>query len=174
MSEDNKFVKEIDIVLDKNKLNNIFDIPSNENLPDTIKKLKKDLQTIENNLEESDINPDIILQDNIDRANRFLDKIEEQMGIGKVTGTLLEAAGSLINAITSAANSISGGAYNDDQIRLKEKALELKEQELLIKHAMNEKKGIENYTGTTINAIVTDRESLLEMIKNQNKKQILE
>ena len=168
--DENKHVKEVDTVLDNKKLNQIFDIPNESNLPDTINKLKKELQTVEEDLEESDINPDIILQNNIERANNFLDKIEELMEQGKVTGVLLEAAGTLINAITSAANSIVGGSFNDEQVRLKDKALQLKEQELMIKQAINNKKGEESSDkGNTINAIFTDRESLLQMIKDQNK-----
>lgn len=162
--EDNKFVKEVDTVLDKKKLNDIFELPSQENLPEAIKEMKKDLQSVEKEIEDNNINPDEILNTNIDRANRLLDIVEIELGEGRVKGVLLEAAASLINGITSAANSIVGSSYNDDQVRLKEKTLELKEKELMIKQAMNDKKG-ENKGGNVINAIVTDRESLLEMIK---------
>lgn len=167
--EDNKFVKEVDTVLDKKKLNEIFELPNQENLPEAIKTLKKDLQLVEKEIEENNINPDVILESNIDRANRFLDIVERELDEGNVKGVLLEAAASLINGITSAANSIIGGGYNDDQVRLKEKTLELKEKELMIKQAMNDKKG-ENKSTNVFNTIMTDRESLLEMIKEQQLK----
>lgn len=163
--EEDKYVKEMDTVLDKKKLNQIFDLPNDQNLPEEIKNMKKQLQSVEKDIEDNNINPDIILNDNIERANRFLDIVETEFNNGRVKGTLLEAAASLINGITSAANSIMGSGYNDDQVRLKEKALEIKEKELFLKQAMNDNKGEENKGGNVINAIVTDRESLLDMIK---------
>jgi hypothetical protein len=165
--DDNKFVKEVDTVLDKKKLNTIFELPDQKNLPEKINEMKKELQSVEKEIEENNIDSDEILNSNIERANRFLDIVERELEEGRVKGVLLEAAASLINGITSAANSIVGSSYNDDQTRLKEKALELKEKELFLKQSMNEKKG--DKSTNIFNTIMTDRESLLEMIKEQQQ-----
>lgn len=165
--DDNKFVKEVDTVLDKKKLNTIFELPDQKNLPEKINEMKKELQSVEKEIEDNNIDSDEILNSNIERANRFLDIVERELEEGRVKGVLLEAAASLINGITSAANSIVGSSYNDDQVRLKERTIELKEKELFLKQSINDKKG--DKSTNIFNTIMTDRESLLEMIKEQQQ-----
>ncbi len=153
------WVTDPDISVNKKKLEQIFDITESEyTLPEQIKEVRESLDQ-----SQESIDPDSILHQNIDRANRILNLVEKEFEQGKIKGSLLEAAASLINGITSAANSIVGVSHGDSQIEIKQKQLELKERELMIKQALGEKSG--KGSGNVINAIVTDRESLLEMIR---------
>lgn len=152
------WVTDPDISVNKKKLEQIFDITESEyTLPEQIKEVRESLDQ-----SQESIDPDSILHQNIDRANRILDLLEQDLKQG-LKSTRLEAAASLINGITSAANSIVGVSHGDSQIEIKQKQLELKERELMIKQALGEKSG--KGSGNVINAIVTDRESLLEMIR---------
>lgn len=117
--------------------------------------------------------PDNILHDNIQRANRILDQAEEELREGGLSARMVEVCAQMINAITSAANSIVGTSY-DDEMELKREKLELEKKKLAIKQATQSLPEGEN-KNTTINAIVTDRESLLKMISEaKEEKNVVE
>jgi hypothetical protein len=100
--------------------------------------------------------------ENINRANRFLDKIEDDItgDRGTYTASLIEACGRLIDSVTSAANSITGASYNSEILKQKERDLDIKEKKLLVGNIV---KGAENVTVNN-NSLVMNREDLMKMI----------
>ena len=145
-------------VLDKE-----FDIPSsniNTQISD-IQTMKKELQDISKDLEGED--PDQIILSNIDRANRMLDVIEEDVKNGDRSARLFEVCGQLINAITSAATSITGISYNQQVIDNKNRALDIKEKELTVKQTL---KG-EGDVSVTNNNLILTHQQLLSMLNEK-------
>lgn len=116
------------------------------------------------------LDPDTMLKHNIDRANRILDICEEEMSRGNYANRTVEVAGQLINAVTSAVSQIMGDGYKQEEIRQKDEALKLKEREIELKRTIKQaKEGGEGDSITNNNIIVTDRETIMDMIKNPNK-----
>lgn len=136
-----------------------------------IRSMKQELAESMKHKEEQE-DPDNILYENINRANRFLDILEneitekdpeEKTPKKKNISRLFEVSAQLINAITSATQSIAGSYKDDMEYQYKLELLELKNKELAIKHAL---KGGESYT-TNNNLIVSSREDILDLISNQ-------
>lgn len=123
-----------------------------------IQEMRKELSDIESDLPDVDQ----IIYDNIDRANRFLDKIEENMTRGDLSARLLEVTGQLINAVTAAATSITGIGYNQQIIDNKNRALDIKEKEASVKAALSGAKEV----SITNNNLTMSREELLKMIRD--------
>lgn len=122
-----------------------------------VNEMRKELKALENDLPDVDQ----IILDNIQRANRILDRVEDGISTGAFTASMIEAAGKLIDSVTSAATSITGIGYNNEIIRQKERDLDIKEKKLMIDSAI---KGAEN-VNITNNTLVMNREELMKMIK---------
>lgn len=135
---------------------------------------EQEIQQMRNSIEEAEQiaenmeNPDEILLNNIERANRFLDMAEAEVGRGGINARLLEVCSQLINSVTSAANSIVGSSQSDAELEIKQKRLELEERKLAVKEALGSKQPI---SGNTFNVITTDRESVLKYIAEERKKE---
>jgi len=151
-----------------------------------IQQMKFELQeSIKEKDEKED--PDNILYTNIDRANRFLDILEQKIMEKNENITddpkeekkkkkktmdsisrLFEVSAQLINAITTASQSIAGG-YNDNlEYQYKLEKLELERDKFLLQHALGGgNKG--KVTNNNLN-IFTDREKLLDMITEEQQK----
>ncbi len=147
-----------------------------------IQEMKSELQkSIQQKDEKED--PDNILYTNIERANRFLDILEEKITeknendeepnkekkpkTNTSIARLFEVSSQLINAITTATQSIAGSYKDDMEYAYKLELLELKNKELMIKSAI--KGGGES--NTTNNLIVSNREDILDLINNENSEQ---
>jgi len=115
----------------------------------------------------SDEDPDQIIRSNIERANRILDRIEEEMSRGNFNARLVEVAAQCMNAVTTAVSQIQSTSYNIDHLQLKERMLKLKENELGYKI-----RNLDKPTSIINQNIFTDRESLLKALQNKNKKEI--
>lgn len=138
-----------------------------------IKQMKTELAESMKQKEDQE-DPDDILYKNIDRANRFLDILENEITEedpeskkrkNKNISRLFEVSAQLINAITSATQSIAGSYKDDMEYQYKLELLELKNKELMIKHALG---GQGSGSNTTNNLIVSSREELLDIINNRN------
>jgi len=165
---DNKYVKDQpDPAVDTHGLDELFNVAIENNqiidtdtgeVIDTVKGMRMELAEVADG-------PDIdqIILDNIDRANRFLDKIENDITgeRGTYTASLMEAVGKLIDTVTSAANSVTGISHNAEVLRQKERDLDIKEKKLMLGSIV---KGAEN-VNITNNQLVMNREELMQMIK---------
>lgn len=126
-----------------------------------VSSMRKELQALKENLPDADK----IITDNIARANRILDRVEDTVGSGAFTAAMIEAAAKLIDSVTSAANSITGISFNAEVIRQKDRDLDRKEKELLVKSVV---KGADNVTVNN-NTLVLNREELLKIISEQQE-----
>lgn len=183
MSEDNKFKKDVaDPQADFDKLDKIFEVmdevyevsPDGElvnsstgeimNASDVkaeVVEMRKELKEIEESLPDVD---QIILS-NIERANRFLDKIEESLMAGNLSAGMMESVGTLINAVTAAATSITGISYNNDVLDIRREELRIREKKLTIE---NIAKGAQEVHITNNNLTMT-REELLKELREAKK-----
>jgi hypothetical protein len=142
----------------------------------SIEESKKTITDIKERMKNAEqySEPNDVLKLNIERAERLLDKIEEE-AIEDFSPRLLEVAGKLIDCITTAANSLISNDVSLEVTNQKAQFLDLKKLELDFKKSKYEAKSIEggNVSNTQNNIIVSDRESLLDFLKNENSEKIL-
>jgi hypothetical protein len=142
-------------------LNNAFNTNSK------VQEMREELNNATEIAEEY-VDPDNILYSNIDRANRLLDKIEEEITNGDTAARLFEVSSQLINAITTATTSIVGYARDDADLEYKNRVLELKEKELQLKSIIKGEK--QQSIGTVNNnVIVSNREDIMKLISEQKE-----
>jgi len=156
-----------DSQINNSKLKSLFNMgndPTSESLPSTDILIDE----ITNDSGEVRRSPDEIVHANIERAERFLDTIEDSIANGG-SARMFEVASALINAVTQASASIIGTNQYEEEIRYKERLLALKEREIAVKEALGTKSGGPK---TVNNILITDRESLLKVINEEEQKQI--
>lgn len=132
--------------------------------PRQLELIEETRESLENIPEGED--SDTILTNNIARANRILDRLEEEILSGELSPRLIETCGQLINAVTTAATSITSNSFGNVELELKAKALEIKEKEIAVKAAIQ---GAKAGTPQTVNnnLVVMSREEILGMIEGK-------
>lgn len=135
-----------------------------------IEAVKTELNEIKSQLDEDVNNPNEILRSNISRAERLLDKIENEWEVGTTNATikLVEIAAKLIECITSAANSMLANDVSLETTNQKQEFLDLKKLEFELKKNKEEKSlpaGDNNTYNTQNNIILTSREDILKLMK---------
>ena len=146
--------------LDREGLSKHFEL---EVLNDQVDDMIKDLEVIE---EE---NAEVSLKENIDRANRILDQVEDELTNGNFSARLVEVASQMINSVTSAASQIQSTSYNNDYLQLREKLLFLKRMDLKFRIENAKKRKDDTTKIGSQNIILTDRESVLKVLKGGSK-----
>lgn len=130
---------------------------------------KQELKDIKSQLDEDVNNPNEILQGNIARAQRLLDKIENEWDVGTTNATvkLVEIAAKLIDCITSAANSMISNDVSLETTNQKQEFLDLKKLEFELKKNKDEKvlPSGDNNTYTQNNIVVSSREDILKLVR---------
>jgi len=124
---------------------------------------KAENQPLDVSIYEEGEDPDSIIKDNIDRANRILDQVEDELANGNFSARLVEVASKTMDTITNAVSQIQSTVYNDSYLQIKNRMLELKESEHIYKIKNLKKPNIGSQ-----NIIFTDRESVLKALKNNN------
>lgn len=141
--------------VNEEKLAEVLDI---EVVEDEVAQIQRDLSI---NTSRS-TNPDQLLVENIDRANRILDILEKDAEDKEaISSRKAEVMAQLINAVTNAANSIISDDYNKEYLQIRQSVLLLKEKELRIKELGHSGE----YRGPTDRLVITDRESILKILK---------
>ena len=107
---------------------------------------------------------DAIIKANIDRANNMLDRVEDEMDNGNFSARMVEVFAKLVDVVTGAASQIQSSSYNSDYLLLKEKLAALKEIEVKAK-VQSITSGTNRTEIGSQNIIVTDRESILKVLK---------
>jgi hypothetical protein len=107
-----------------------------------------------------------VLQDNISRANRILDRIEDEMENGNFTARMAEVAGQIINSVTNASGQIMSDKYNEKYLQVRNNLVKLKAAEVRLKAKEIEGKGRSNRE-----LIVTDRESIMKILNGENQEE---
>ena len=113
--------------LNRKKLESIFNINTTiENGLQTIQEVRSDLELPEENIGYvSDT-----LKNSIDRANRILDLLEEELKGGNLTAKMVEASAKMIESITNATQTLA--TFDDSPIEtaIKVAHINLKKEEL--------------------------------------------
>jgi hypothetical protein len=151
--------------LDLDALAQEFNIDVDNTLED-LHATQIDVDVINNDNET--INPDVILSKNINKANALLDRIIIEINNSGMNARLGEVAGQLLNVINQSVNQIYSKNSDYLGLRIKKKMVELKEREVKLKELTTSKQP-DQYNQNNI--ILTDRETLLKMLK-ENKKEI--
>ena len=134
--------------------------------------IKYDIKALRDRIKNIDDyeDPSKILQENIIRASRLLDHLEDEIDLGITpkggTSRMLEVATLLINSITTAATAMSTMSFGAADKEYKDKVLSLKELEVNAKLAG--KTPQQALTQNNNVNIFTDRNSLLEMLREKN------
>lgn len=146
------------------KLDEIFDL---QDIEDQTKEIRETLMKI------SDGDPDEIIKENVDRANRILDKVENLiLDGGRIEARMVEVAAKLIDSVTQAANSLIGESFNTEKMQLNAKSLQLKELELQLKARNIEKNGKSHIVDDNGNNVyITDRETVIKMFNDMKEKE---
>ena len=105
--------------------------------------------------------PDQVLFANIIRANRILDKIENEFENNNFSARLCEVAGQLINSVTTATSQVMTDSYNKEYLQIRQDLVKLKEREVKIKQ-------LSAGTPRSQNLIVTDRESIMKILRKDS------
>lgn len=128
---------------------------------------------VEYSFPEEEVSPEKILQENVVKANIILDRVIAEMTGGSFSARLVEVASKAVDSITNIASTMGNisSQFADlqtklDMVKLKQKQLEIQEKRLPAPS-----KVIENQQN---NFIVTNREDLLKMLKDERTKQIKE
>lgn len=154
-------------MVDLDKLSEEFGIDKND--LDDLGEDQEEVVDFPDN-EDADIsNPDIILQNNINKANTVLDKIISEMKKGNFSARMAEVAGQLVNAVTGAVDKVYAKNAGIDNLLVKNKMIALKEKEADIREKIMEAKG---KTRSKDKLVITDRETIMSMIRKENKKEL--
>lgn len=104
-----------------------------------------------------------VIKDNIERANRILDRVENEMNRGNFSARMVEVAGNIINSITAAGKEVISDTNYKRYLQIREGMLQYKYDELEMKKS--------NFkTPTSQNIIFSDRESVLKFLNGEQKK----
>lgn len=158
--------------MDLDKLSREFGIDESEleGLEDNDEKEVPTEESLMPENESVDINdPDKILEDNINKANKVLDKIIYEMSRGSFSARMGEVAGQLVNAVTNAVDKVFARDAGIKNLLIKDKMLGLKEKETGIKERLLEMKGKKEGKDGKEKLLITDRETILKILNKENQ-----
>ena len=142
----------------------------------TIEEIQKMREQLLETVGSSQPDPDDILFVNIDRANKLLDIVHNNiLKQGEASPRLFEVAAQLVNAVTSAATSVQNSGFGMMKHEYNMKMAEIKEKEVAVKAALASNKSSTGGGGTSEDGkvIVMSREELLNMIDTENKEVVV-
>jgi hypothetical protein len=141
--------------IDRKNLEEVFNSKDEE-------KIKESMDDIINN---EDIDAEESLEKNIKKANIILDIVYNELTNGNFSARLVEVASQMLNAVTNASKEILSTNNYEKYLQVRNKMVELKRAEIELKKSKSDKPNSQNI-------IVTDRESILQILNNEKPKQI--
>jgi len=134
---------------------------SRDNLSDAF-----DMEGIESEVDRltlvSETDPDEALKENIDRANRILDRVEEELESGNFTARMVEVAGNILNTVTNSSKELITNINYKKYLQIREHMVQYKYDEL-------EAKQSKFRSPTSQNIIVSNREDIMKLINGEIK-----
>ena len=125
-----------------------------------------DMSDIERDLSKLTIvssnDPVEVIQENIERANRILDRVEE-IENGNFTARMVEVASAMMNTVTTSGKEIMADLNYKKYLHLRELMIQYKYDEL------ESKKTRLQHSTTNQNIILTDREHLMKLLDGEKK-----
>lgn len=123
-----------------------------------------DMDEIESEVERltlvSESNPEEALKQNIDRANRILDRVENELENGNFTARMVEVAGNILNTVTNSSKELITNINYKKYLQIREKMVKYKYDEL-------EAKQQKFRSPTSQNIIVSNREDIMKLINGE-------
>jgi len=138
-------------LLNRENLENEFNVAEEHIEPEILE------DEFENEWNEAN-NPRNIIQDNIERANIILDRVEVEINSGNFSARLVEVAGNIINSITAASKELISDENYKQYLSLRKKLVKYKKLEVDYKISGKSQKV------TNQNLILTNREDLLKLM----------
>ena len=110
----------------------------------------------------SETDPDEALKENIDRANRILDRVEEELESGNFTARMVEVAGNILNTVTNSSKELITNINYKKYLQIREHMVQYKYDEL-------EAKQSKFRSPTSQNIIDSNREDIMKLINGETK-----
>jgi len=112
--------------------------------------------------------PEEIIKLNIERADRILNILEDELNAGNITARMMEVASTLINSVTMSSKELITSRNYEKYLQIREKMVQYKYDELEVKK--NKKEAPANQ-----NLIIASREDILRVIgKSNNQPKVIE
>lgn len=108
---------------------------------------------------EKAINALKVLESNIERANRILNRVEEEMENGNFSSRLVEVAGQLINSVTNASKEIISDKNYNKYLQIRDKMVLLEKIKIRLKNKKLSRP-------TNQNIIIASREDILKKLED--------
>jgi hypothetical protein len=105
-----------------------------------------------------------ILECNIERANKILDRVEEEIEKGNFSSRLVEVAGQLINSVTNASKEMISDKNYNRYLQIREKVLLLEKVKVRLKNKQLSRP-------VNQNIIIASREDILERLEDKREKE---
>ena len=105
--------------------------------------------------------PEEIIKLNIERADRILNILEDELNAGNITARMMEVASTLINSVTMSSKELITSRNYEKYLQIREKMVQYKYDELEVKK--NKKEAPANQ-----NLIIASREDILRVIGKSN------
>ena len=123
-----------------------------------------DMDEIESEVERltlvSESDPEEALKENIDRANRILDRVEQELDNGNFTARMVEVAGNILNTVTNSSKELITNINYKKYLQIRESMVKYKYDEL-------EAKQQKFRSPTSQNIIVSNREDIMKLINGE-------
>ncbi len=122
-------------------------------------KIEVDKYIDEINIED----PDMILKKNLAKANAILDKVISEMNGGNFTARMIEVSSMIMSIVSGMTTQLYRKINDEKTLKFRQDVLELKAKMARIgEHTTNN------------NIIVTDRETVLRLLKDGQSKKLIE
>ena len=135
--------------LNRNNLSDAFDMEGIESEVDRLTLV-------------SDTDPEEVLKENIDRANRILDRVEQELESGNFTARMVEVAGAILNTVTNSSKEIMANINYKKYLQIRDSMVKYKYDEL-------ESKKAKFRSPTSQNIIVSNREDIMKLLNGELK-----
>ena len=123
-----------------------------------------DMDEIERDVERltlvSKTDPEESLKENIDIANRILDRVENELENGNFTARMVEVAGNILNTVTNSSKELITNINYKKYLQIRESMVKYKYDEL-------EAKQQKFRSPTSQNIIVSNREDIMKLINGE-------
>jgi len=128
-----------------------------------------DMENISNdisNLEPVNVDdPEEVIKSNIERAERILNLLENELNRGNITARMMEVASTLINSVTLSSKELISDRNYKSYLQVRQQMIQYKYDELDFKK--NKKEQPVNQ-----NLIIANREDILKIINKSETKKI--
>lgn len=126
-----------------------------------------DMKDIESEVDRltlvSETDPEEALKENIDRANRILDRVEQELENGNFTARMVEVAGNILNTVSNSSKELLSNINYKKYLQIRASMVKYKYDEL-------ESKKAKFRSPTSQNIILSNREDIMKLLNGETKK----